>query len=280
MARFLNLQDHRGMTALHYAIENRYPDEVVQCLVNNGACLFLKNHKGEVPFSLSFNLAMKGYLDTRMDHQIELYGSGKLDYFVSIPEALSHDVKRKRIKPLRSQSRLLSEETFLERTEDVGTTMLEDSAIVIEERKVPLWLPDNKKAFACLNNVNLEKFEYGEMMDNSLTLQIRNGRMDLFKYLLTRHVDPMASNEDLITAFHATVIYQRPDFASYLFTGDETAFEQSEAAEAVKWGRLESWQKKAYFSIDKTTRKHGFTPLHIAASLGDLAQINFWVRMI
>jgi hypothetical protein len=66
----------------------------------------------------------------------------------------------------------------------VHDSMLEDSDYIGEERKVAKLLPVDKNEFACLNNNNLQRFEYGERMDNALTYMIRNNRFDLFKYLL------------------------------------------------------------------------------------------------
>lgn len=62
-------------------------------------------------------------------------------------------------------------------------------------------MPKTIKEFASLNNVNLQKFEYGEWMDNALTYMIWENWFDIFKYLLERGIDPLIGNEDNINAF-------------------------------------------------------------------------------
>lgn len=89
----------------------------------------------------------------------------------------------------------------------IHSSLLDDSEYMLEAREVPKELPDNEKEFACLNNVNLEKFEYGEHMDNALTYTIRKNRFDLFKYLLKRGVSLLAANEDNLNAVHGIMLH-------------------------------------------------------------------------
>ena len=114
---------------------------------------------------------------------------------------------------------------------------------------MPKWLPTTIKEYAQLNNVNLQKFEYGNLMDNALTLAIRMNNFNIFKYLLKRGVDPLTTNEDQITTYHMAVLSQRIDYISFLFLNDT----DPEVEPNPNFKKLESWQKKAFLSIDKTT---------------------------
>ena len=48
------------------------------------------------------------------------------------------------------------------------------------DRKVAKELPINEKELASLSDRDLESYEWGTHMDNSLTLMTRMGRFDLF----------------------------------------------------------------------------------------------------
>ena len=93
--QFLNSQDYRGDTVLHTALKANCCDEVIQALVSKGSNLFLTNCYNFMPIDVVDQYENKLYLFSKMNYQIELYGHGKKDYFIKLPQAYSHGAKTK-----------------------------------------------------------------------------------------------------------------------------------------------------------------------------------------
>lgn len=76
-----------------------------------------------------------------------------------------------------------------------------------------------KKNLALISNEHLSKYIINNGEDNALTFAMRVGNFNVFKFLLKKGVNVVASNSDNMSAIHFAIVLQRFDFLYYLFEG-------------------------------------------------------------
>jgi len=132
-----------------------------------------------------------------------------------------------------------------------------------------------QKNLFSVSNESLRQFKYGINKDNALTYTIRTGDRQVFQYLLTRGLTPLASDADGKNAIHYAVMHERVDFLTFLLTGQfEGQFRKIKPLDFDE----KPFLKLAWEGLDRLSVNEGVSPLHIACANGNKEILRLIIR--